>query len=111
MNRTAYIVKGYRTAVGKAPRGVFRFKRPDELAAETIQFMMDKLPEFDKKRIDDVIVGNAMPEAEQGLECWALYLSYGIKDRGRARDDREPLLCFRIGDYSDRHIKDPKWNG
>lgn len=65
--RTAYIVKGYRTAVGKAPRGVFRFKRPDELAAETIQFMMDKLPEFDKKRIDDVIVGNAMPEAEQGL--------------------------------------------
>ena len=65
--RTAYIVKGYRTAVGKAPRGVFRFKRPDDLAAETIQFMMDKLPDFDKKRIDDVIVGNAMPEAEQGL--------------------------------------------
>ncbi|WP_029033848.1 acetyl-CoA C-acyltransferase [Salinimicrobium terrae] len=65
--KTAYIVKGYRTAVGKAPRGVFRFKRPDELAAETIKFMMDKLPEFDKKRIDDVIVGNAMPEAEQGL--------------------------------------------
>ena len=67
MNKTAYIVKGYRTAVGKAPRGVFRFKRPDELAAETIKFMMDKLPDFDKKRIDDVIVGNAMPEAEQGL--------------------------------------------
>ena len=53
--------------MGKAPRGVFRFKRPDELAAETIKFMMDKLPDFDKKRIDDVIVGNAMPEAEQGL--------------------------------------------
>lgn len=67
MTRTAYIVKAYRTAVGKAPRGVFRFKRPDELAAETIQYMLDKLPEFDKKRIDDVIVGNAMPEAEQGL--------------------------------------------
>ncbi|APG59744.1 acetyl-CoA C-acyltransferase [Christiangramia salexigens] len=65
--KTAYIVKAYRTAVGKAPRGVFRFKRPDELAAETIQYMMDKLPDFDKKRIDDVIVGNAMPEAEQGL--------------------------------------------
>ncbi|MGB7841575.1 MAG: acetyl-CoA C-acyltransferase [Salinimicrobium sp.] len=65
--KTAYIVKAYRTAVGKAPRGVFRFKRPDELAAETIKYMMDKLPEFDKKRIDDVIVGNAMPEAEQGL--------------------------------------------
>lgn len=65
--KTAYIVKAYRTAVGKAPRGLFRFKRPDELAAETIQYMLDKLPEFDKKRIDDVIVGNAMPEAEQGL--------------------------------------------
>ena len=65
--KTAYIVKAYRTAVGKAPRGVFRFKRPDELAAETIQYMMEKLPNFDKDRIDDVIVGNAMPEAEQGL--------------------------------------------
>lgn len=65
--KTAYIVKAYRTAVGKAPRGLFRFKRPDELAAETIQYMLKQVPEFDKKRIDDVIVGNAMPEAEQGL--------------------------------------------
>jgi acetyl-CoA acyltransferase len=65
--KTAYIVKAYRTAVGKAPRGLFRFKRPDELAAETIQYMLKEVPEFDKKRIDDVIVGNAMPEAEQGL--------------------------------------------
>lgn len=65
--KTAYIVKAYRTAVGKAPRGLFRFKRPDELAAETIEYMMQQLPGFDKKRIDDVIVGNAMPEAEQGL--------------------------------------------
>ena len=65
--KTAYIVKAYRTAVGKAPRGLFRFKRPDELAAETIKYMLDKVPDFDKKRIDDVIVGNAMPEAEQGL--------------------------------------------
>ena len=61
--KTAYIVKAYRTAVGKAPKGVFRFKRPDELAAETIQHMMNELPDFDKKRIDDVMVGNAMPEA------------------------------------------------
>lgn len=65
--KTAYIVKAYRTAVGKAPRGLFRFKRPDELAAETIEYMMKELPQLDKKRIDDVIVGNAMPEAEQGL--------------------------------------------
>lgn len=80
--KTAYIVKAYRTAVGKAPRGVFRFKRPDELAAETIQYMMDKLPEFDKKRIDDVIVGNAMPEAEQGLNMgrFISLMGLNIKD-------------------------------
>lgn len=65
--KTAYIVSGYRTAVGKAPRGVFRFKRPDELAAETIKYILKDLPQLDKTRIDDVIVGNAMPEAEQGL--------------------------------------------
>ena len=65
--KQAYIVKAYRTAVGKAPRGVFRFKRPDELAAETIKYILNELPQLDKKRIDDVIVGNAMPEAEQGL--------------------------------------------
>ncbi len=65
--KTAYIVKAYRTAVGKAPKGVFRFKRTDELAAETIQYMMKELPNLDKKRIDDVIVGNAMPEGSQGL--------------------------------------------
>ena len=60
--KQAYIVTGYRTAVGKAPRGLFRFKRPDELAAETIEHMMKDLPQLDKSRIDDVIVGNAMPE-------------------------------------------------
>lgn len=65
--KTAYIVSGYRTAVGKAPRGVFRFKRPDELAAETIKYILKDFPDFDKKRIDDVFVGNAMPEGEQGL--------------------------------------------
>ncbi len=70
--KTAYIVKAYRTAVGKAPRGVFRFKRPDDLAAETIEYMMKQLPDFDKTRIDDVIVGNAMPEAEQGLNVGRL---------------------------------------
>jgi len=65
--KTAYIVKAYRTAVGKAPKGVFRFKRADELGAETIQHMMKELPNLDVKRIDDVIVGNAMPEGAQGL--------------------------------------------
>ena len=52
--KTAYIVQGYRTAVGKAPKGVFRFKRPDELAAETIEHLLKDFPQLDKKRIDDV---------------------------------------------------------
>jgi acetyl-CoA acyltransferase len=77
--RTAYIVKGYRTAVGKAPKGLFRFKRADELAAETIQYMMSELPDFDKKRIDDVIVGNAMPEGSQGLNMARLISLMGLK--------------------------------
>lgn len=77
--KTAYIVKGYRTAVGKAPRGLFRFKRPDELAAETIQYMMNELPNLDKTRIDDVMVGNAMPEAEQGLNMARLISLMGLK--------------------------------
>lgn len=77
--KTAYIVKAYRTAVGKAPKGVFRFKRPDELAAETIQHLMNELPDFDKSRIDDVMVGNAMPEAEQGLNMGRLISLMGLK--------------------------------
>ena len=76
--KTAYIVKGYRTAVGKAPKGLFRFKRTDELAAETIQHMMKDLPELDVKRIDDVIVGNAMPEGSQGLNMARLISLMGL---------------------------------
>jgi len=77
--KTAYIVKAYRTAVGKAPKGLFRFKRADELAAETIEYMMNELPDFDKKRIDDVIVGNAMPEGSQGLNMARLISLMGLK--------------------------------
>ena len=76
--KTAYIVKAYRTAVGKAPKGIFRFKRSDELAAETIQHMMKELPQLDKKRIDDVIVGNAMPEGSQGLNMARLISLMGL---------------------------------
>ncbi|PCJ88710.1 MAG: acetyl-CoA C-acyltransferase [Flavobacteriales bacterium] len=69
----AYIVAGKRSAVGKAPRGKFRFTRPDDLAAEVIRNMLDtQLPDLDKERIDDVIAGNAMPEAEQGLNIGRL---------------------------------------
>ena len=65
--------------MGKAPKGVFRFKRPDELAAETIEYLMKELPDFDKSRIDDVMVGNAMPEAEQGLNVGRLISLMGLK--------------------------------
>ncbi len=77
--KTAYIVKAYRTAVGKAPKGLFRFKRTDELAAETIEYMMKELPQLDKTRIDDVIVGNAMPEGSQGLNMARLISLMGLE--------------------------------
>lgn len=77
--KQAYIVKAYRTAVGKAPKGVFRFKRTDELAAETIQYMMNEIPQLDTSRIDDVIVGNAMPEGSQGLNMARLISLMGLK--------------------------------
>ena len=77
--KTTYIVRAYRTAVGKASRGLFRFKRPDELAAETIEHMMGTLPDFDVKTIDDVLIGNAMPEAEQGLNMARLISLMGLK--------------------------------
>jgi acetyl-CoA acyltransferase len=65
--KEAFIVNGFRSPVGKAGRGAFRFTRPDDLAAMVIAKLMDSIPNIDKERIDDLIVGNAMPEAEQGL--------------------------------------------
>ncbi len=64
----AYIIAGYRTAVGKAKRGGFRFYRPDDLAVEVIKGLMATVPQLEGKMVDDVIVGNAVPEAEQGLQ-------------------------------------------
>ena len=66
--REAYIVAGFRSAIGKAKKGGFRFYRPDDLGAEVIKHLMKSVPQLDPKRIDDVIVGNAFPEAEQGLQ-------------------------------------------
>lgn len=63
----AYIVTGFRSAVGKAGKGGFRFTRPDDIAASVIRHLMDSVPQLDPTRVDDVIVGNATPEAEQGL--------------------------------------------
>ncbi len=64
----AYIVAGFRSAVGKAKRGAFRFYRPDDLAVDVIKGLMASVPQLEAKRVDDVIVGNAVPEAEQGLQ-------------------------------------------
>jgi acetyl-CoA acyltransferase len=64
----AYIVAGFRTAVGKSKKGSLRFTRPDNLAVDVIQGLMATVPQLDPKRVDDVIVGNAVPEAEQGLQ-------------------------------------------
>lgn len=63
----AYIINGFRTAVGKAPKGKFRFTRIDDLAVSVIQKLLSSIPLLNTEEIDDVIVGNAMPEAEQGL--------------------------------------------
>ncbi|MEJ2884697.1 acetyl-CoA C-acyltransferase [Pedobacter sp. GR22-6] len=74
----AYIIAGYRTAVGKAPRGVFRFTRADDLAAEVIRHLVAAVPNLDKEQIDDVIVGNATPEAEQGLNIGRMISLMGL---------------------------------
>jgi acetyl-CoA acyltransferase len=74
----AYIVTGYRTAVGKAGRGGFRFYRPDDLAANVIKHIMKEIPQLDPVRIDDVIVGNATPEAEQGLNVGRMISLMGL---------------------------------
>lgn len=76
--KPAYIVKGYRTAVGKAPKGSLRFTRPDVMAAAVIEKLMADFPQLDKNRIDDLIVGNAMPEAEQGLNVARLISLMGL---------------------------------
>ncbi|HEY4285619.1 MAG TPA: acetyl-CoA C-acyltransferase [Puia sp.] len=64
----AYIVAGYRTAVGKSKRGKLRFYRPDDMAINVIKGLLASVPQLDPVRVDDVIVGNAVPEAEQGLQ-------------------------------------------
>jgi len=74
----AYIVAAKRTAVGKAPRGVFRFMRPDDLAADVVKQIVADVPGLEKESIDDVIVGNATPEAEQGLNIGRMISLMGL---------------------------------
>ena len=76
--KTAYIVGGYRTAVGKSSRGLFKFTRPDDLAADVVKHLMKDFPNLDPERIDDVIVGNATPEAEQGLNIGRMISLMGL---------------------------------
>ncbi|MXV37931.1 acetyl-CoA C-acyltransferase [Flavobacteriaceae bacterium Ap0902] len=76
--KQAYIVTGYRTAVGKAPRGSLRFVRPDDMAATVLKKLMKEVPSLDPERIDDLIVGCAMPEAEQGLNMARLVSLMGL---------------------------------
>lgn len=76
--KEVYIVSAFRSAVGKAPRGKFRFFRPDDLAAKVIQHMMGTMPQLDKELVDDVIVGNATPEAEQGLNVGRMISLMGL---------------------------------
>ncbi|MEP7170277.1 MAG: acetyl-CoA C-acyltransferase, partial [Bacteroidota bacterium] len=74
----AYIISGFRTAVGKAPKGKFRFMRADDLAAEVVRTLLATVPNLDKELIDDVIVGNATPEAEQGLNIGRMISLMGL---------------------------------
>ena len=74
----AYIVAGFRTAVGKAKRGGFRFYRPDDLAIDVIKGLLASVPQLDPKQVDDVIVGNAVPEAEQGLQVGRIIASRAV---------------------------------
>jgi len=74
----AYIVAGFRTAVGKAKRGGFRFYRPDDLAIDVIKGLLASVPQLDPKLVDDVIVGNAVPEAEQGLQVGRIIASRAV---------------------------------
>jgi len=78
MSNRAYIVTGFRSAVGKAGKGGFRFYRPDDLAADVIKHLMASVPQLDKERVDDVIVGNATPEAEQGLNVGRMISLMGL---------------------------------
>ena len=78
MIEEVYIVQAYRTAVGKSKKGKITFVRADDLGAQLIEKMLLKIPKLDKEQIDDVIVGNATPEAEQGLNLGRMISLFGL---------------------------------
>lgn len=101
----AYIVAGYRTAVGKAGKGGFKFTRPDDLAADVIKHLLARVPQLDPSRIDDLIVGNAVPESEQGMQIGRMIslLSMPIKVPGMVLNrycgaglESIAMACFKI---------------
>jgi len=101
----AYIVAGYRTAVGKAGKGGFKFTRPDDLAADVIKHLLERVPQLDPSRIDDLIVGNAVPESEQGMQIGRMIslLSMPIKVPGMVLNrycgaglESIAMACFKI---------------
>jgi acetyl-CoA acyltransferase len=101
----AYIVAGYRTAVGKAGKGGFKFTRPDDLAADVIKHLLQSIPQLDPSRIDDLIVGNAVPESEQGMQIGRMIslLSMPIKVPGMVLNrycgaglESIAMACFKI---------------
>src|SRR5437868_3664110 len=95
----AYIVAGFRSAVGKAPRGLFRFTRPDDLAADVIKHLVASVPNLDKERIDDVIVGNAMPEAEKGFN-----VSREDQDIFGYNSHKKALAAIQAGKFKDEIV-------
>ncbi len=80
----SYIVAGYRTGVGKAKKGGFRFTRPDDLAVDVIKYLVKSIPGLDPKMVDDVIVGNAVQEAEQGMQMGRMIslMALGVETPG-----------------------------
>ena len=91
----AYIVAATRTAVGKAPRGMFRNTRPDDTLAHVLRSVVAQAPGIDTGRIDDAIIGCAMPEGEQGHERGPHRRAAGRPAEHGGRADRQPLLFFR----------------
>ena len=96
--REAVIVSAVRTAVGKAPKGTLRFSRPDDLGAIAVKEAVARVPELDVREVEDVIIGCAMPEAEQGQNVARLISLAGrAADRGGCYDG-ESVLCFGTAD-------------
>lgn len=90
----AYIVAGYRSAIGKAKKGGFRFTRPDDLAADVIKHLVKSINGLDPKIIDDLIVGNAVPEAEQGMQMGRMISLLSLPQEVPG-NDCQPLLRIR----------------